>query len=70
MNEMKIARRLAFTLCTALALVSVSVSVIAADKPDVVITLADNMGYGDLGCYGPGGELCGMPTFNIKALKK
>ena len=34
----------------------------AADKkPNVVFILADNVGYGDLGCYG-GGELRGAPT--------
>lgn len=30
-------------------------------KPNVVFVLADNVGYGDLGCYG-GGELRGAPT--------
>jgi hypothetical protein len=30
-------------------------------KPNVVIILADNVGYGDMGPYG-GGELRGMPT--------
>lgn len=30
-------------------------------KPNVVFILADNVGYGDLGCYG-GGELRGAPT--------
>ena len=33
-----------------------------SSKPNVVIMLSDNMGYGDLGCYGSGGELRGMPT--------
>jgi len=32
-----------------------------AKKPNVVFILADNVGYGDLGCYG-GGELRGCPT--------
>src|SRR6202007_268901 len=30
-------------------------------KPNVVFILADNLGHGDLGCYG-GGELRGAPT--------
>ena len=30
--------------------------------------LADNMGYGDLGSYGSGGELRGMPTPSIDKL--
>jgi arylsulfatase len=30
-------------------------------RPNVVFILADNVGYGDLGCYG-GGELRGAPT--------
>ena len=33
----------------------------AADKPNVVLMVADNVGYGDLGAYG-GGEMRGMPT--------
>ena len=39
-----------------------------ADKPNVVMMLSDNMGYGDLGCYGSGGELRGMPTPRIDQL--
>src|SRR5438445_13522292 len=31
------------------------------NKPNVVFILADNVGYGDLGCYG-GGALRGAPT--------
>ena len=27
-------------------------AVSAADRPNVVLILADDMGYGDLGCYG------------------
>ncbi len=33
----------------------------AADRPNVVFILADNVGYGDMGPYG-GGELRGYPT--------
>ena len=40
----------------------------ADSKPNVVVMLADNLGYGDLGCYGSGGELRGMPTPRIDKL--
>jgi arylsulfatase len=33
----------------------------AEDKPNVVLMLADNVGYGDIGAYG-GGAMRGMPT--------
>lgn len=36
-------------------------------KPNVVFILADNVGYGDLGCYG-GGELRGAPTPRLDQL--
>jgi len=38
-------------------------------KPNVVFILADNVGYGDLGCYG-GGELRGAPTPRLDQPKK
>lgn len=37
------------------------------NKPNVVFILADNVGYGDLGCYG-GGELRGAPTPRLDQL--
>jgi arylsulfatase len=37
-------------------------------KPNVVFLLADNLGYGDVGFYGCGGELRGMPTPNMDRL--
>lgn len=39
----------------------------AADKPNIVFMLADNLGYGELGVYG-GGILRGAPTPRLDAL--
>ena len=39
----------------------------AQDKPNVVIMLADNVGYGDIGAYGAG-EVRGMPTPRIDSV--
>lgn len=39
----------------------------AQSKPNVVVMLADNVGYGDLGAYGAG-EVRGMPTPRIDQL--
>ena len=35
------------------------------DRPNVVVMMADNVGYGDIGAYGAG-EIRGMPTPRIK----
>jgi arylsulfatase len=39
----------------------------AQDKPNVVIMLGDNVGYGDIGAYGAG-EVRGMPTPRIDSI--
>ena len=36
-------------------------------KPNIVFILMDNLGYGEVGCYG-GGELRGAPTPRIDRL--
>ena len=40
----------------------------SSNKPNVVVMLADNMGFGDLGVYGSGGAMRGMPTPRIDQL--
>jgi len=52
------------TAITASALPQVA---IAADKPNIVIMLGDNIGYGDIGAYGAG-EVRGMPTPRIDSI--
>lgn len=39
----------------------------AQDQPNIIFMLSDNLGYGDLGCYG-GGVIRGAPTPNIDQL--
>ena len=39
----------------------------AQDKPNVVLMLSDNVGYGDIGAYGAG-ETRGMPTPRIDSI--
>jgi arylsulfatase len=48
-------------------LIALSSATLAEDKPNVVIMLADNVGYGDIGAYGAG-EVRGMPTPHIDQL--
>lgn len=42
-------------------------SAVAADKPNVVLMLADNVGWGDIGAFA-GGEVRGIPTLNLDRL--
>ncbi len=50
-----------------LVLIAVTGSAYAQDRPNVVIMLADNVGYGDIGAYGAG-EVRGMPTPRIDSI--
>lgn len=50
-----------------LALLALQATVLA-EKPNIVLMLADNLGYGDVGFLGCGGELRGMPTPRIDQL--
>jgi arylsulfatase A-like enzyme len=40
---------------------------VSSDKPNIVFMMADNLGYGEVGCYG-GGILRGAPTPRIDKL--
>lgn len=52
----------------ALTAVVPAIAAAASDqRPNVVIMMADNVGYGDIGAYGAG-EVRGMPTPNIDGL--
>jgi len=54
--------------CAALLLFTLSGQAFAADKPNVVVILADDLGYGDVSCYNP--ERGKIPTPNIDSLAK
>ena len=51
-----------------LVIAGLATTAAAQDKPNVVLMLVDNMGYGDLGAYGSGGKMRGMPTPRIDQL--
>ncbi len=63
--------RLTALFAASLTLLAFAETTRAADtgKPNVVFILADNVGYGDLGCYG-GGELRGCPTPRLDQLSR
>jgi len=50
-----------------LFLIAIWASANAQNKPNVVIMLGDNVGYGDIGAYGAG-EVRGMPTPRIDSI--
>jgi len=56
-----------FSVFAALLLLVISIPAVAKDKPNILLIISDDTGYGDLGPYG-GGEGRGMPTPNIDQL--
>lgn len=69
MKPNRLARIGLLLLTVAIAFAGAVASVQAQNKqPNVVIMLADNMGFGDLGSYGSGGEMRGMPTPRLDRL--
>src|SRR5271169_4570878 len=78
-SEGSMSRRGVLMAGTALAAASLAPELLASSpavaqdatgtKPNVVFILADNVGYGDLGCYG-GGALRGAPTPNLDQMAR
>jgi hypothetical protein len=60
-------RQTVFLLFCTMGFCFLAVSVPAQTKPNIVFILMDNLGYGEVGCYG-GGELRGAPTPRIDKL--
>jgi len=52
---------------TGLLTIIVATAATASERPNAVLMLADNVGWGDIGAYG-GGEMRGMPTPRIDSI--
>ena len=65
---MKVARTLLYSVLVCVSLLASSQAFAqSGDKPNVVLMVADNVGYGDIGAF-QGGEIRGMPTPRIDQL--
>lgn len=59
--------RLSLALFGALGLMSLAGNVLSAEKPNIVMILADDLGYGDLGCYNKDSKI---PTPHLDQLAR
>ena len=59
--------RYVFTLASLVLALSLATSSAATEKPNVVLMLSDNVGYGDIGAF-QGGAIRGAPTPNIDSI--
>jgi arylsulfatase len=66
---MKMKTNLTTALVGALALIAATAAHAADKKPNILFILTDNLGYGEIGCYG-GGVTRGAPTPRIDSLAK
>ena len=55
------------TLISLLCIVTISFGATPSEKPNVIVMMVDNLGWGELGVYG-GGELRGAPTPRLDRL--
>ena len=53
--------------CLLAVLVFMPMTAVAADKPNIVLVVMDNFGWGEIGVYG-GGVMRGAPTPNIDSI--
>lgn len=69
MNARRVVRYTQFCMAMvgALCLQSIQADVPAAEKPNIVFILADDLGYGDLGCYNPDSKI---PTQHLDQLAR
>ena len=44
-----------------------AISVFSAEKPSILVILADDLGYGDVGCYNPESK---VPTPNLDRMAR
>lgn len=66
-TRLKLHVAFSFAIVLTMGLVTVPTASAQPKQPNVVLMLADNLGYGDVGAYGAG-EVRGMPTPNLDRL--